>query len=130
MSVQTLLGFVLSLGRHFWHLPHSAVGEALAYFQKPVGQPQSPSPPSSFRGIACSPITSCYFPSLLMLEGFSPLSARHYYLGYRIPSFFCREGPDFPVLFQVHPSEGGDSQAPSEPLGNPALLLHLDMQQA
>lgn len=48
VSVQTLLGFVLSWGRHFWHLPHSAVGEALAYFQEPVGQPQGPSPPSSF----------------------------------------------------------------------------------
>lgn len=34
--------------RHYWQLPHSAVGEALAYIQEPVGKPQSPSPLAVF----------------------------------------------------------------------------------
>ena len=50
MTQQILVGFVRSLGRHFLRLPHGAVGEALAYFQEPVGQPQSTSLPSRPQG--------------------------------------------------------------------------------
>lgn len=109
-------------GQTLRHLPRGAVGEALACFWEPVGRPQhfpSLRVPRCAHAQACSPMVNCYFSSFTF-EGFSLLSAGHFYVGHCIPSFLCRGGPDCPVPSQVHPSDGSVSQAPS---GQPSSAL-------
>lgn len=65
VTVQMWLGFVPSLGRRFLWPPHSAIAEALAYFQEPVGQPRSVTFPSrlqeSTQYVLAVPYISSYF---------------------------------------------------------------------